>query len=385
MPLPVDNISLPKFTADQVPMALFRRHIGLPACAELDERLENLFDQAKSWYVRLGEPWTEVRQVPIQRIVYDVIHLENGLQLSSALLARGLARAHAHTIYAVAVSAGQAVDNHIDQLWKDGRVDEAMFLNAYAIATVEHLRWQIGDHLRQSLGNTVTVLPHYSPGYEGWDLADQSRLYRLFSDNGPTTSMPLELLSSGSLRPSKSTLAVYGVTPRTDFDEDLSQYWNCRAVPSSTTSQQGNYAFPEKTLIRWRDKRLKVIAQPENELLAQFRFDGSTCTNMGIPLAFDFEVRLKKEENGEHQILSSSCEPSAEHTGYQNMCAYLDKPERYMAQLKSHQPLVGEPLSKALTWQTPTSPAGCLCTRASQDHKWRIVLQTLHFALEEHE
>jgi len=381
----LDTFTLPDIAAQPVPMALFRRHVGLPACAELDERLETLFNQSKTWYEQHGEPWIEARQVAIQRIVYDVIHLEGPLQLSSSLLARGLARAHAHSLVVVAVSAGKKVDAQIDELWKSGRVDEAMFLNAYAIATVEHLRWQVGAHLRSTLGAETTVLPHYSPGYDGWELADQARLFKLIASNGQSSSMPLELLDSGGLRPSKSTLAAYGITTRTDFDEELEQYWNCRAVPTATIRTDNNYAFPEKTLVRWREKRLKVIALPENQILATFRFDGSTCTNMGIPLAFDYEVRLKKEEDGGHQILSSTCEPTEDHTGFQSMCAYLDKPERYMSQLRAHRPLEGQPLSNSLTWKSPTSPAGCLCTRASQDHKWRIVLQTLHFALEEHE
>ena len=379
-------LALPRFPTDQVPMALFRRHIGLPGCAELDSQLQSLFDQAKQWYQRHGEPWVEARQVAIERIVHDVVHLEDQLQLASPLLARGLARAEAHALVVVAVSAGKSVDQQIDVLWKADRVDEAIFLNAYAIAMVEHFRYQASDHLRQNFCNSNTiVLPHYSPGYDGWDLVDQAQLFRLICNNRCSDSVPLELLPSSGLKPSKSTLAVYGVTRRTDFAEDLQQYWNYQATPSSIVRAMGNYTFPEKALAKWRDSRLKVVAWPNNELLATFRLNGSTCTNMGVPLAFEYQIHLKREEFGGHRILSSSCEPAAEHMGYQNMCAYHDKPECYMAQLRSHQPLVGQPLSDALTWQSSSSPTDCLCTRASQDHKWQIVLQTLHFALEDHE
>ena len=384
-------IRLPRFSPDKVPMALFRRHVGLPPCAELDERLAGLFNEVREWYSQHGGPWTATRQIAIHHIVYDMIHLEHSLQLSSALLARGLARAQAHALVVVAVSAGKAVDDQIDRLWKSGRVDEAMFLNAYAIATVEHLRWQAGAHLRRTLGaENISVLPHYSPGYEGWDLADQGRLFRLFRDDQKTDSMPLQLLPTGGLCPNKSTLAAYGVTRRTDLGKDLEQYWSCQPAPTSATRANTSYAFPEKTLTRWRDKRLRVIAQPNHELLATFRFDGSTCTNMGIPLAFDYKVRLKIEkqgqkETGPHRILNLTCAPAKDHTGYQSMCAYLDKPARLLTQLSAHQPLLGQLLSETLTWQPPASPAGCLCTRASQDHKWKIVLQTLHFALDNHE
>ena len=384
MSQPVESILLPTPNFDEVPMVLFRRHIGLPARAELDEQLIALYDQAKTWYAEHGEPWTEARQVAIQRIVYDVIHLEPRLQLSSALFARGLARAEARAIVVVGVSAGAAVDKQIDSLWKSGRVDEAMFLNAYAIATVEHLRQAIGELLRSAFSESATtVLPHYSPGYEGWDLGDQSRLFQLLAEGRNGTALPIQLLPSGGLNPSKSTLAAFGLTQRTDFKEDLHQYWSCRSAPSATV--RSCYSFPEKALMKWRDNRLQVTALPNQELLASFRFDGSTCTNIGAPLAFEYHVKLRREVTGEHRILSSACQPAQDHLGFQSMCAYLDKPDRFMEQLNCYQPLVSQPLSDSLTWQTPTSPAGCLCTRASQDHKWRIVFQTLHFALNNHE
>jgi hypothetical protein len=313
MSQPDELFNLPSISADQVPMALFRRHVGLPACADIDDRLEALFEQTRTWYLQCGDPWTDARQVSIQRIVYDVVHLDYQLQLSSALLARGLARARAYAIVVVAISAGRAVDEQIDLLWKSGRVDEAMFLNAYAIAMVEHLRWQLGDQLRRTFGESeTTVLPHYSPGYDGWDLADQARLFRLLYVPSESNTLPLEILPSGGLIPSKSTLAAFGITRRNDFGEDLDQYWSFRAAPTSTSTVYStpSYAFPKKALAKWRDKRLRVTAQPNNELLAKFRFDGSTCTNMGLPLAFDYVIRLKREESGEHRILSSSCEPA---------------------------------------------------------------------------
>ena len=83
----LDHIPLPDAEVSRIPMTLFRRHLGLPACAELDARLNSLADAARSWYTQHGEPWRGARRIGIQRIVYDVIHLENQHRLSSALLA----------------------------------------------------------------------------------------------------------------------------------------------------------------------------------------------------------------------------------------------------------------------------------------------------------
>ena len=38
-------------------------------------------------------------------------------------------------------------------------------------------------------------------------------------------------------------------------------------------------------------------------------------------------------------------------------------------------------LDDLLEWSPVTSPSACLCTQASRDHKWRIVLHTIHYAL----
>jgi hypothetical protein len=57
--------------------------------------------------------------------------------------------------------------------------------------------------------------PHYSPGYSGWDVADQNKLFELIA-RGRAQPWPelLDVLPSGMLRPKKSLLAVFGLTDR---------------------------------------------------------------------------------------------------------------------------------------------------------------------------
>ena len=368
-------------------MELFRRHVGLPASVDFDDRLEELFAKTHTWYAEHGEPWVDAREVGIHRVVYDVIHFEHQQQLSDSILARGLDRVGAHVMIVVAVSAGSAANQRIDELSKSDRSDEAMFLNAYALATVEHVRSQAGLHLRTLFGKQgLTVLPHYSPGYEGWGSADSAGLYRVLRHDSTSTCSPLKLLPSGVLSPRHSTLAAFGVTRRSDLGEELDLYWDCRGSAAVLEHSPANYAFPEKALMRWRDERLTIKAGRNKHLSAVFRWEGSTCTNQGMPLAFDYEVTMTHEpliheNNAGYRIVSSSCKPAEKHTGYQAMCAYHDSSQRFMDQVRQYCPLEGNLLHESLSWDSPTSPAGCLCTRASQDHKWRIVLQTLHFAL----
>ena len=59
----------------------------------------------------------------------------------------------------------------------------------------------------------MAALPHFSPGYSGWDFAEQVPLWSLFQKNfDGKFPGELEVLDSGMLRPKKSLLAVIGLT-----------------------------------------------------------------------------------------------------------------------------------------------------------------------------
>ena len=45
------------------------------------------------------------------------------------------------------------------------------------------------------------------------------------------------------------------------------------------------------------------------------------------------------------------------------------------------QPLNGKPLNDVLGWTRAASGAGCYCEPESRQHKWGLVLETIHFAL----
>src|SRR5436190_337085 len=67
----------------------------------------------------------------------------------------------------------------------DGRVrepDKDFFLEVVGAAVVEHLITTAGARLcAWAEQKGMAVLPHYSPGYSGWDVADQSALFALIS------------------------------------------------------------------------------------------------------------------------------------------------------------------------------------------------------------
>jgi hypothetical protein len=310
----------------------------------------------------------------------------------------------------VAVGAGPELEAHAHELWQDGRPDEYFFLEVYGSAVVEHLVTLSGARLcAWADGHTMAVLPHYSPGYPDWAIDDQPRLLELINRRaaGP---VPVGVLASGMLQPKKSLLAVFGVTSRVERVRPLTELSPCencsyrpcqyrrapyrRAARSSDPEllaiSQANgaadeggpasYTVNRKALRRWRDERLSIARAGDGTVEAVFRYEGTTCTNMGRALRFQYRVTLGPATEG-YPIRSQDCAPAADDDGHTFMCRYAIMGDRLIADIGREQPLVGKPLNDVLTWVRPASAAGCYCEADSRQHKWGLVLETIHFAL----
>jgi hypothetical protein len=204
----------------------------------------------------------------------------------------------------------------------------------------------------------------------------------------PPPPARIEALDSGALRPKKSQLAVFGLTHHTDRVRRLTELVPCencsfgpcqfrraayrRGVPA--------YATNPKALKRWAAERLTLETHADGAIAARFRYDGTTCTNMGRPLAFDYRVELGPRGDG-YPIREQRCEPAPGDTGHTAMCQYIDDAAQLMAAIEREKPLLGRPLSDVLSWKRAVSPAGCYCEQESRQHKWGLVLETIHWAL----
>jgi hypothetical protein len=256
----------------------------------------------------------------------------------------------------------------------------------------------------------MAVLPHYSPGYPEWDVAEQPRLLELMKRTHKE-SFPshVEALDSGMLRPKKTLLAVFGLTRHADRLRRLTGLVPCescsfgpcqyrrapyRRAPRSNgelvlthipvLNQEAVYSVNRKALKRWAEERLSLRVGEDGATDAVFRYEGTTCTNMGRPLAFDYSVKLGPRAEG-YPILEQRCAPAAGDTGHTHMCRYIEDPAQLMAEVDREKPLRGEGLNAVLAWRRAPSAAGCFCETASRDHKWGLVLETIHYALAQKE
>jgi len=397
----------------------YTRLLGYPRGWVLEGRARELADWARDWYAKNGRPWFYARQAESMEIGNtddDTIRAASirpnsiridGVDFNSKRLRDAFEQAGAHSAILVAVGAGAEAEEEAQRCWSEERPDEYFFLEVFASAVVEHLTTIAGARLcdwaeRQGMA----VLPHSSPGYPEWDVAEQPRLLQLIkqtrSERFPSC---VEAFDTGMLRPKKTQLAVFGLTRHVERLQRLTSLIPCQScsfrpcqyrraaykrAPRTTAEplparvaildEDAQYTINRKALQRWSEERLAMRPGPEGSTDITFRYDGTTCTNMGRPLAFVYNVKLGPRDEG-YPILEQRCGPAADDSGHTAMCKYIEDPDRLMAAIASEKPLIGQRLNAILTWRREPNGAGCYCDPLSRIHKWGLVLETIHYAL----
>jgi hypothetical protein len=399
-----------------VPQQEFTRLLGYPRGFAIEGRALELADWARAWYAEHGRPWFYARQIesleftgvaaPSDTTRPDLIKID-GISFKSKRLHNAFEQAGAHSAIVVAVGAGPEAEEEARRLWKEEKPDEYFFLEMYASAVVEQLTTIAGARLCDwAEQRGMAVLPHSSPGYPDWDVAEQPRLLELIrqtrSEQFPSR---VDAFDSGMLRPKKTQLAVFGVTRHRDRLQRLTSLVPCEScsfgpcqyrrapykraprttaeplpAPASVLDAAAQYTVNRKALQRWAEERLAIAPQSDGSMVATFRYDGTTCTNMGRPLSFIYKVKLGSRAD-EYPILDERCTPAEGDTGHESMCKFVEDPDRLMSAIDSEKPLIGQSLNAILKWQREPNGAGCYCEAQSRNHKWGLVLETIHYAL----
>ena len=397
--------------------AEYTRLLGYPRGWVISERAQELVEWAQQWYATHGHPWVYARQAGAVRTDdHGAIDIDEAA-FHSPRLSKTLRDAEADSAFVVAVSAGSEIEEEAHRLWREEKPDEYFFLEVYGSAVVEHLVTATGAKLcAWAEAHDRAVLPHYSPGYPEWSIDEQARLLDVINRGRGQQPVAVDVLESGMLRPKKSLLAVFGLTHRTERVSRLTDLIPCQncsfnpcqyrrapyrrapvgadrelaamasndvvVEPSLPTAlvRNAKYSVNAKALERWRTERLSLAPRGDGGIDAVFRYDGTTCTNMGRPLAFQYQVTLGPRDEG-FPIRHQHCAPVDGDTGHRYMCRYLSHREHLLAAIDREQPLCGQPLNDVLTWTRPAHAAGCYCEPDSREHKWGLVLETIHYAL----
>lgn len=384
-----------------VPDAEFHRLLGYPRDHVPSERARELAAWARRWFAEHGRPWVYLRETELTLTV-DSLRL-GGVEFQSRRLHGHLTRSGATRAMLVAVSAGRAGEEHARELWEAAKPDEYFFLETFAASVVEHLVGGLSGRICELADRDgLMAIPHYSPGYAGWDVAEQNRLFDVIADGvSRPFPEPLEVLSSGMLRPKKSLLGVVGLTARTvqapaaapPTPCDHCAFSPCRyrrapyrhtaapaPPPAPRLGRDSGYTINPRALQKWARERVRLDPRDDGSIVARFRFDGTTCSNLGRPLAFDYEIAIGAPD--EHRVIrAAACRPAPGDEGHKFMCAYLNDPAALMAAISAEKPLLGRPLADVLGWTRTPAPSGCHCDANSRAHKWGLALEVIHYAL----
>jgi len=385
------------------------RLLGYPRGWVLEGRALELANLAREWYSKHGRPWFYARHAEHFEINDDGICID-GARFTCKRMQATLQQAGAHSVVLVAVSAGPEAEEESRRRWEEGKPDEYFFLEMYGSAVVEHLAASTGARLCEwAEQQQMAVLPHYSPGYPEWDVAEQPRLLDLMkrTQRQPFPSA-VEVFETGMLRPKKTLLAVFGVTRHTERLNRVAglvpcencsfgpcqfrrapyrrapRSWGEQIVRMATLNQDAEYTVNRRALKRWAEERLSLSENGDGTIEALFRYDGTTCTNTGRPLTFHYKVKLGSPADG-YPILEQRCAPAPGDDGHTLMCEYIANSAQLMDAIAREKPLQGQRLDAVLSWQREPSAAGCYCEAASRDHKWGLVLETIHYALVQRE
>jgi hypothetical protein len=389
----------------------YKRLLGYPPGHLLEGRAMELATQTREWYNQNGKPWIYARHTDQVEVQDGKVIIERNV-FSSTTLAKKLRQASADSVVLAAVCAGKNCEEAAQELWRQEKPDEYFFLEVYGSAVVEHLVTSTGYQLcAWGDKNMLAVLPHWSPGYPGWTIGDQELLLSLiFRDSTRPFPEAISVLDTGMLRPKKSLLAVFGLTRQLESVRRLSELIPCESCPMPSCQYRRTpyqrsgpsledvrllqpkplnfavvppsspYSLNPRALRKWSQERLRLDILQDRSIKARFHLEGTTCSNMGMPLHFDYHVRLSSPER-EYRILEANCVPAPGDTGHTRMCEYIENSDSLMDAISAEKPLLGRPLKEVFAWRRSNDPAGCYCTRTGRDHKWGIVLEVLHYAL----
>jgi len=391
--------------------AEYVRLLGYPVGHKLQDRAKELAGMTHDWYAKHGKPWVYVRKAGTFDLFDDQFIIDRVSFQSKAVLQR-FHKGKAVDVFLVAVSAGKECEERAQVLWKESKPDEYFFMEMYGSAVVENLIMQTSSKLcAWADESNLAILPHYSPGYNEWDIRDQLKLIELIKKgNRASDKLPVESLESGMLKPKKSLLAIFGVTRHSSkltsypgmipcekcalkgcayrrkpyrFSKDNQQKTSTDRIimnPEQIKIPNPTYSLSNKVLKKWSDERLTLSSLDENSIKATFIYDGTTCSNFGFPLQFEYTITLAND-SGSYTITDMDCQPANGDIGYQKMCQYIRQGNDLLEKIRRENDLVGQSLDELFDQNVTFTPAGCYCDPESRSYKWNLVLQVLHFAL----
>lgn len=209
----------------------YKKDVDLPSA-----EVVALFEDALALGERLITPRIVYRAVPVMRQAPDLIEAE-GEKLHIPEIDRLWGRLEA--VGAGICTVGAAVEERVRALFDAREFPLAVMLDSVGSAAAESLAEYTNDLLCQAaLAQDLKITNRISPGYAGWDAAEQVALFRLC----PGHPIGVALNSACFMTPVKSISFLVGVGPEARVDHYFTQCRRCwmrdctyRRAPAAVT------------------------------------------------------------------------------------------------------------------------------------------------------
>lgn len=224
LPLAIDRDEVLRFQG-------YQKGVDLPSPAVVA-----IFEEALTLGERLMAPRLVYRAAPVEERGADLL-VAGGERLAIPQIGRLWGPIEA--VGAGVCTVGEAIETRVRELFDAREFPLAVMLDSVGSAAAESLAEYANDLLCQAaLPEGLKVTNRVSPGYAGWDTAEQARLFRLC----PGEPIGVVLNESCVMTPAKSISWLVGLGPEARVDHYFAQCRRCwmrdcayRRVPAAVT------------------------------------------------------------------------------------------------------------------------------------------------------
>ena len=200
-----------------------------------------IYDQALAESERLMAPRAVYRAIRVAAQAPDSIVLAGGAEFRIPEIGRLWGVIESVGIGVCTI--GAALESRARELWESREFPLAVMLDSVGSAATECLAEYVNDLLCQvAIAERLKVTNRISPGYAGWDVADQRLLFSLC----PGDPVGVALNSACYMTPSKSISFLVGIGPEARVDHYFTQCRRCwmtacayRRAPVDRTVHRG--------------------------------------------------------------------------------------------------------------------------------------------------
>ncbi len=155
------------------------RYQGISKGREVPERIERLYEEGGALYLDAARPHAVVETIGVDR--FAKVHEGEGRNSADSPLARIFPRASRLELFAATL--GNAICDDIARRFREGDYATAAMLDSFASAGAEKMAALLEEATEGSVagrngrGAAAAVTLAYSPGYCGWHVSGQAKLF----------------------------------------------------------------------------------------------------------------------------------------------------------------------------------------------------------------